>query len=46
MSFENMQAILLHWSAVQNEITTSRLQKFGLFYRKFTAEFTECSFTF
>ena len=46
MSFENMQAISLHWSAAQKQNTTSRRQKFGLYYRKFRAEFTECSPTF
>ena len=37
--FEKMQAISLYWFAVQQQTSTLRRQKIGLFYAKFNAEF-------
>ena len=45
-TFEKTQAILLYWFAVQQQTSTSRGQKFGLFYLKFSAKFNEISLKF
>ena len=37
--FEKMQAISLYWFAAQQQTSTLRRQKIGLFYAKFNAEF-------
>ena len=44
--FEKMQAISLHWFAVQRQTNILRQQKFGLFYVKFSAESNELSLFF
>ena len=41
-----MQAILLYWFAAQQQTSTLRRQKIGLFYLKFNAEFNELSLFF
>ena len=44
--FEKTQAISLYWFAAQQQISTSRRQKFDVFYSKFSAEFNEFSLKF
>ena len=44
--FEKMQAISLYWFATQQQTSTFRQQKCGLFYLKFNAEFNELSLKF
>ena len=41
-----MQPILLYWFAAQQQTSTLKLQKFGLFYVKFIAEFNELNVFF
>ena len=43
---EKMQAISLYWFAAQHQTSTFTLQKFGLFYVKFSAEPNELSLIF
>ena len=41
-----MQAILLQYFAAQQQASTFRRQKLGLFFLKFSAEFNKLSFKF
>ena len=41
-----MQANSLYWFAAQQQTSTVKLQKFGFFYVKFSAEFSEISLFF
>ena len=38
-----MQPILIYWFAAQQQTSTSRRQKFDLFYPKFSSKFNELS---
>ena len=40
-----MQAILMYWFAAQQQTSKFRLQKFELFYLKFSSEFNELKAT-
>ena len=44
--FEKLQPISLYWFAAQQQTSTSRQQKFDLFYPTFNPEFNELSLTF
>ena len=44
--FEKTQVILRFWFAAQQQISTSRRQKFDLFYPKFSEEFNDLSLKF
>ena len=39
--FEKIKVNLLYWFAAQQQTSTFKRQKFGLFYLKFSAEFNE-----
>ena len=45
-SFEKWQPIFLHWFVAQQQTSTSRRQKFDLFYTEFSPEFNELSLMF
>ena len=44
--FEKTQPISLYWFAAQQQTSTSRRQKFDLFYSKLVSEFNELSLKF